>query len=89
MAKRESKFIRDFKKKIAVDMASHTREAREKAFADVMDKEKVETYADVFAIFDGLSRKAKDLTVYGRIEHLAALGCVPKKIIEIMEPKKG
>jgi alkylated DNA nucleotide flippase Atl1 len=88
MTKREEKFIRDFKKKMAVDMARHTREARKKAFAEVMGKEKVETYGDIFAILDGLSRRAKEAVVYGRIHHFVALGRSPKQIIDIMEPKK-
>jgi hypothetical protein len=86
--KREEKFIRDFKKKMAVDMAKRVREARKKAFAEVMGKEKVETYGDIFAILDGLSRRAKEAVVWGRINYLAAQGRSPKQIIDIMEPKK-
>jgi alkylated DNA nucleotide flippase Atl1 len=88
MPKCESKFIRDFKKKISVDMVRRTREIRKKAFAEVMEKEKVETYGDIFAIIDGLSRRAKEVAVYGRIKYLATLGRSPKQIIEIMEPEK-
>jgi hypothetical protein len=88
MAKREGQFIREFKKKMAVDMAKRTREARKKAFAEVMGKEKAETYGDIFAIFDGLSRRAKEAVVYGRIKYFVAMGRSPKQIIDIMEPKK-
>ncbi|MDR1175349.1 MAG: hypothetical protein LBK83_07770 [Treponema sp.] len=89
MTRRETKFIRDLEKKMAADMARRTREAKKKAFAEVMGKEKVKTYGDIFAILDGLSRKAKEMAAYGRIQHFAMLGRSPKQIVEIMEPKTG
>jgi Holliday junction resolvasome RuvABC DNA-binding subunit len=79
MTKRELQYIRDLKKKVAAKIAKDTREARKKAFEEVMKKERMETYGDWIAIHDGLSAKAKSWAVFG-------LGYSPKQIVAIMEP---
>jgi hypothetical protein len=86
--RRETKYIRDLKADINRKVAKDMRERREKAFTEVMEKESVKTYGDIFAILAGLSRGAKDLAVFKRIEYLASLNYSPKKIVEIMELKK-
>jgi hypothetical protein len=88
MTKRESKYIRDLKRQVAINCAKRTREWKKKAFKDVMAKGKVETYGDVCEIFNGLSRHAIEIAVYNRIMSLAAIGKTPGEIIEIMEPKR-
>jgi hypothetical protein len=88
MAKRESKFIRDFKKKMALDMAKHTREHKKTEFKKAIAKEKVETLGDAYGLFCGLSKKAMEVAAIRRIESLARMGYNPAKIMELMEPKK-
>jgi hypothetical protein len=85
---RESKSIRDMKKQMAKEQAKRTREAKKKSFEKVMTKGSVETYEDVFGIFDGLSRRAIELAAYHRIEELARSRRTARQIIEIMEQKK-
>jgi hypothetical protein len=85
---RETAAIRNIRKKIAQDQAKRTRARKKEAFEKVLSKEKVETYGDIFAIFDGLSKKAVEKTAFDKIFTLAHLGNSPAKIIELMERKK-
>ncbi len=63
--------------------------AKKKAFAEVLAKEKVETYMDIYNIFCGLSRKAINSAAYKEIHALARSGFGPSAIVELMEGKKG
>ena len=84
MTKRQSKYIREFKQKVAQDIQKRRREELSK----VMVKKKVETFNDIIAIFNGLSKRAKDSAVLGRIYSLATFGKSPTEIIKTMEPEK-
>jgi hypothetical protein len=88
MKKKQPKYVRELKQEIGREIAKKTRERRRKEFIAVMAKDKVETYGDIWAIFNGLSKKAKDSAVAQRIFTLARLGNRPKEIVEILEPKK-
>ena len=88
MKKREPKYIRDFKAKISKEVAQKTRKRKREEFSNALAKEKVENYGDIFALFCGLSKRAKDHAVLARIEMLARMGYSPADIIEKMEPEK-
>jgi hypothetical protein len=85
---RELKFIRDFKRQMALKCAKHTREWKKKEFENAMAKEKVETHGDIFGIFCGLSKRAMEVAALNRIEMLAGMGYSPARIVEVMEPKR-
>jgi hypothetical protein len=86
--KYQPKRLREFKQKIAQEVAQKIRQQRREELSRLMAKDKVETYGDIIAIFNGLSRKAKDSAVLGRIYSLAKLGESPTEIMKTMEPKK-
>lgn len=88
MKKKQPKGVRELKQEIGREIARRTRERRQKEFAEVITKDKVETYGDICAIFDGLSKKAKDSAVLDRIFTFARLGNSPTEILKIMEPEK-
>jgi hypothetical protein len=88
MTRRQQKYIEDLKKKMAKDQARRTREAKKDSFATVMAKEKIETYGDLFGVFDGLSERAKNAAVLLRIQTLAVVGYSPAEIVKMMEPKR-
>ena len=87
MKKRQPKYILEFKQKIAREIAQNTRKRRREELSKVMTKDKVETYGDIIAIFNGLSRRAKDSAVLCRIYTLATFLKSPKEIIKTMEEK--
>jgi hypothetical protein len=88
MKKKQPKYVRELRQEIGREIAKKTRERRRKELAEVVAKDKVETYGDICAIFNGLSKRAKDSAVLNRIFMLARLGNRPTEIIKIMEPKK-
>jgi hypothetical protein len=88
MTMRELEYIRKLKRQIAVKCAKRTREWKKKAFEDVIAKEKIETYGDIFGIFYGLSKRAIEVAALNRIEVLAGMGYSPARIIGVMEVKK-
>jgi hypothetical protein len=88
MTKKQLAYIRDLKKKIGADSAKRTRAYKKNEFEKAMAKDKVETHGDIYGIFCGLSKRAMEISALHRIETLAAMGYSPKKIIELMEPKK-
>jgi hypothetical protein len=83
-----AKSKREFKQKIAREITQKIRRQRREEFLRLMEKGKMETYEDIIAIFNGLSRKAKDSAVLCRIYQLAKLGKSPIEIIKTMEPEK-
>jgi Ca2+-binding EF-hand superfamily protein len=85
---RENASVRKLRKEMAQELAKRTRERKKEALKQVLSKEKVETYGDIFAIFDGLSKKAVEKTALDKIFTLAHLGNSPAEIIKLMEPKK-
>jgi hypothetical protein len=89
MTKRQLSYIRDLKRKMATDLAKRTREYKKSEFEKAMAKDKVETHGDLYGIFCGLSKRAMEVSALQRIEALAVMGYSPKKIIELMEVKKG
>jgi hypothetical protein len=91
MTKRERalNFAREFKRTVAKEAAKRERESKRKAFEDVVAKGKIETYGDLFAILEKLSRRAKEYAALNEIQRLASMGCGPAKIVEFLEPKKG
>jgi hypothetical protein len=88
MKKRQPKYVREFKQKIAREVAQNIRKRRREELSKVLAKDKVETYNDMDAIFYGLSKRAKDSAVLYRILTLIHLGKSPTEIMNIMEPKK-
>jgi hypothetical protein len=88
MKKQQPKYVREFKQKIAREVAQNIRKRRREELAMVLTKDKVKTYGDIIAIFDGLSKKAKDSAVLCRIYTLACFEKTPTEIMKIMEPKK-
>jgi len=80
--------LREIKQKIAREVAQKIRKQRREEFSVVMAKNKIETYGDIFAIFNGLSKKAKDRAVIDKIYLLAKCGESPAEIIKTMEVKK-
>ena len=89
MTKKQLTSIRELKRKMAMDSAKHTREYKKSEFEKAMAKDKVETHGDIYGIFCGLSKRAMEVSALCRIETLAVMGYNPKRIIELMEPKKG
>jgi hypothetical protein len=79
---------REIKKEIANNLRKHTRDFRKKNFEDVLNKGKVETYLDMFNLFDGLSKKAKDSVVLKTIIELVQYGKTAQEIVDILEVKK-
>ena len=88
MKKKHPKCIRELKQEIGREIARNTRRRRREELAEVMAKDKAETYGDICAIFEGLSKRAKDSAVLDRIFTLARLGHSPKEILKVMEVKK-
>jgi alkylated DNA nucleotide flippase Atl1 len=88
MAKRESKFIRDFKQEFAKKCRKQTLERKRDELQKVLQKGKVETYSDIFGLFAGLTRKAIEIAAYEKIRRLASLGYDPKEILKLMNPEK-
>jgi len=86
--KKQPKYIREFNQEIRREIARKARKRKREELAEVMTKDKAETYGDVYAIFNGLSKKAKDWAVLDRIFTLSSLGKNPTEIIKMMEPKK-
>jgi len=86
--KKQPKYLRELKQDIRREIAQKTRKRRQEELAAVMAKDKAETYGDICAIFEGLSKKAKDRAVFDRIISLIRIGKQPSEIIEMMEPKK-
>jgi len=86
--KKQPKAIRELKQEINREVAKNLRKKRHEEHSKVMAKDKVETYSDIVAIFDGLSKGAKDSAVLERIFTLARMGKCPTEIMKIMEPKK-
>jgi glucosamine 6-phosphate synthetase-like amidotransferase/phosphosugar isomerase protein len=82
--KRMQKYVHEFKQKFAQEK----RKRKHEELLAVITKNKIETYDDIIAIFNGLSRKAKDSAVLCRIYSLAKLGESPTEIIKAMVPKK-
>jgi len=83
MKKRQPKYIREIKQKVAQDI----RKQRRKKFSLVMAKDRVETFDDIIAIFNGLSKRAKDSAVLARIHTLVLCKNSPNEIVKILEPK--
>jgi len=81
--KRQSKYIREIKQKVALNI----RKQRREKFTLVMAKDKVETFDDIISIFNGLSKRAKDSAVLSQIHLLVRLEKSPNEIIKILEPK--
>jgi len=88
MKKSQPKYLREFKQKITREIAQKIRKRRREELLEVIAKDKVETYGDINAIFNGLSKRAKDRAVLDRIFTLVSLGKRPTEILEIMEVKK-
>jgi hypothetical protein len=87
MKQRQSKRVREFKQKIAREVTQRIRKQRHEELSRVMAKDKTETYDDIITIFYGLSKKARDSAVLGRIYSLARLGKSPTEIMKTMEVK--
>jgi anthranilate/para-aminobenzoate synthase component I len=87
MTKRDLEAVRNLKRQMTAKCAKLVRERKRNEFEAVVAKGKVETYGDVFAIYDKLSGRAKRYAAFVRIETLASLGYSPEKIFEIMESK--